>query len=258
MPPLIEYHNATVLRGGREVLNGLTLRIDSDEHVAIIGPNGSGKSTLIKTITRECYPQPADPPPLRILGQDKWNVFDLRALLGIVSNDLIQTCTRDFPGREIILSGFFSSIGIWPWNEVTPAMDQKTDEILDLLEISHLAQRNVDEMSSGEARRVVIGRALVHDPKALVLDEPTNSLDMHALHELRESFRRIVRAGTSLVMVTHNLPDIIPEIERVILLEDGRVVEDGPKGHVLTSAHLSRLFRTRVEVMERDGYFHAW
>jgi iron complex transport system ATP-binding protein len=227
--------------------------------VAILGPNGCGKSTLIKTITRECYPRySGNGTGLRIFGQECWNVFDLRALLGIVSNDLMQSCARDISGREAILSGFFSSIGIWPNHHVTAAMEAKTDAILSLLEISHLADRDVNEMSSGEARRILIGRALAHDPKALVLDEPTASLDLHAMHELRAILRKLAQAGTSIIVVTHHLPDIIPEISRVILIKKGRVLRDGAKQDVLTSELLSELFETPVELVERDGLYQIW
>jgi iron complex transport system ATP-binding protein len=256
--PLLEYRNVTVLRNGRRALDGITLSIDSGEHVAVLGPNGSGKSTLIKTITRECYPQPEEGASLRILGEATWHVFQLRALLGIVSNDLMQTCTRDYSGFEIVLSGFFSSVGIWPNHEVTPAMEAKAWQVMKSLEIDHLAGRYTCEMSSGEGRRVLIARALVHDPRALVLDEPTNSLDIHATHELREMLRRVASNGTSVILVTHHLPDIIPEISRVILLKDGKVWRDGPKEEMLSGAVLSELFSTPVEVLERDGYYQLW
>jgi iron complex transport system ATP-binding protein len=259
MQPLIEFKDVTVFRGEKTALDGITLSIQTGEHVAILGPNGCGKSTLIKTITRECYPRySGNGAGLRIFGQECWNVFDLRALLGIVSNDLMQSCARDISGREAILSGFFSSIGIWPNHHVTPAMEAKADAILSLLEISHLADRDVNEMSSGEARRILIGRALAHDPKALVLDEPTASLDLHAMHELRAILRKLAQAGTSIIVVTHHLPDIIPEIGRVILIKKGRVLRDGAKQDVLTSELLSELFETPVELVERDGVYQIW
>ena len=259
MHPLIEFQDVTVYRGEKIALDGITLSIQAGEHVAILGPNGCGKSTLIKTITRECYPRySGNGAGLRIFGQECWNVFDLRALLGIVSNDLMQSCARDISGREAVLSGFFSSIGIWPNHHVTAAMQAKTDEILALLEISHLAARDVNEMSSGEARRILIGRALAHDPKALVLDEPTASLDLHAMHELRAILRKLAQAGTSIIVVTHHLPDIIPEIGRVILIKKGRLLRDGAKRDVLTSALLSELFETPVELVERDGLYQIW
>ena len=192
------------------------------------------------------------------MGQQNWNIFDLRSSLGIVSNDLVNTPAHDSTGLEIVLSGFFSSIGIWPNHHVTPHREERTEELLRRFEIEHLAERNTDELSSGEARRVLIARALVHHPKALVLDEPTTSLDFHATHELRESLRKIARSGTSIVLVTHHLPDIIPEIGRVILMKDGKVLLDGPKAATLTSAALSEVFATEAEVVERGGYYQVW
>jgi iron complex transport system ATP-binding protein len=171
----------------------------------------------------------------------------------------VDTCTRnDYPCLEIVLSGFHSSIGIWPNHVVTPGMEARAAEVIRLLEIEHLAPRPINELSSGEARRVVIARALVHRPKALILDEPCNSLDLHAMHELRETMRRIVGQNTSVILVTHHLPDIIPEISRVIMLRSGAVFADGPKSEMLTSERMSSLFGTSVEVEQHKSYYHAW
>jgi iron complex transport system ATP-binding protein len=256
--PLIEFQNVTVQRGERIVLDGISLAIAQGEHVAILGPNGSGKSTLIKLITRELYPRwKAEPWSLRILGRDRWRLFDLRNHLGVVSNDWMQLCTRDSSGYEMVLSGFFGSVGVWPHQSVTPEMEEKTRAVLGLLEIAHLAERNTDEMSSGEARRVLIARALVHDPQALLLDEPATSLDLRAAFELRELLRKLARTGISIIMVTHHLPDIIPEIARVVLIRDGRVYCDGPKERVLEAGPLSQLFGMPVEVIERGAYYHV-
>ncbi|MBV9746573.1 MAG: ATP-binding cassette domain-containing protein, partial [Acidobacteriia bacterium] len=231
--PLIHFENVSVQRGNQVILQNVDLSIAQGEHVAILGPNGSGKSTLIKVISRELYPllQP-EPWSLEILGRDRWNLFELRNHLGIVSNDWIAMCTRDYSGYEIVLSGFFGSVGIWPNHTVTPEMEQKAREVMEVLEISHLAERNTEEMSSGEARRILIARALVHDPRALVLDEPTNSLDLRAHWELRSILRKLAQNGISLILVTHHLPDIIPEMRRVILIRQGRVFCDGPKEQV--------------------------
>jgi iron complex transport system ATP-binding protein len=266
--PLLDYRNVTVYRGDRVALDNISLSVAQGEHVAILGPNGSGKSTLIKTFTRECYPAPKDDSWLRIMGRDTWDVTTLRSMLGIVTNDLVAACTQgmssDFvenprrvTGRQTVLSGFFSSIGLWGHHQVTPDMERKTQEILARFDVSHLSDRPLHAVSSGEARRLVIGRALVHDPAALVLDEVANSLDMGASRELREIVRRIAQMGTTVVMVTHHLPDIIPEIDRVILLKHGRIIGDGSKPEMLTADRLSALFRVDVEVSERDGYYDA-
>jgi iron complex transport system ATP-binding protein len=258
LPLLLELKNVFVERGGRYALNGLTLTVNAGEHVAILGPNGSGKSTLIKTIMRECYPLLRPETTLRILGADSWNIFDLRHHLGVVSNDLMAQCTRDIKGRELVLSGFFGSIGIWPNHHVLPEMEAATEKAMARLEVTHLADRWLDELSSGEARRLLIARALIHSPDTLLLDEPTTSLDLPSLREVRRQLRNLAQSGVGLLLVTHHLDDIIPEIDRVILLKDGAVFLDGPKGEVLTPESLLATFGVPVEVVEREGYFHAW
>jgi iron complex transport system ATP-binding protein len=246
------------MRGENIALRNISLTIGSGEHVAILGPNGCGKSTLIKTITRECYPLAQSGASVTILGEHTWNVVDLRSHLGIVSNDLMTQCTREITGFEIVLSGFFSSIGIWPNHQVTEQQRRKAHDVLRFLEAAHLAEKPVEEMSSGEARRMLIGRALVHDPQALLLDEPSTSLDLFAQHELRESVRKLARAGLTIILVTHHLSDIIPEIDRVILMRDGEIADDGPKSEVLSAAQLGKLFGIKVHLAQRDGYYHLW
>jgi len=252
-PALIEFERISVMRGNTTALNDVSLKLGIGEHIAILGPNGCGKSTLIKTITRECYPLISRGSSVRILGEERWNIFELRALLGIVSSDLMMTCTRDISGRDIVLSGFFSSIGVWPHQEITPEMVDRAERAMARLEVSHLAARFTDEMSSGEARRMLIARALVHDPRALILDEPSVALDLSAQHELRLILRKLAQSGIGIVMVTHHLSDLIPEIQRVLLMNRGRIIADGPTREILVEPKLSELFGWPLQLSERDG-----
>ncbi len=256
-PPLIELNNVSVVRSGRVVLHDLNLRIEAGEHVAIMGPNGSGKSTLIKTITRELYPLYSHSSSMKLFGQESWNVSELRTMLGIVTNDIDAFYSRpNTTGRDAILSGFFSSIGLSWHHTVKPDMREKTEELLALLEIGHLADRVVSELSSGEGRRIMIARALVHDPKALLFDEPSNSLDVFAQIELRQIMSKLAQSGIALLLITHHLPDVVPEIERVIFMRDGRIIGDGGKAELLTTVSLGSLFGCEVHVTKKDGYYH--
>jgi iron complex transport system ATP-binding protein len=261
--PLLDLRNVRVMRGGgvdggKIALDDFSLRVHADEHVAVLGPNGCGKSTLIKTITRECYPMVREGSSMTILGQRSWNVFELRSLLGIVSNDLMSSCTGDASGLDVVLSGFFSSTRIFPNHSIDPKHRERALAALAQLGVAHLAERAVEEMSSGEAKRVVIARALVHQPRALLFDEPCNSLDILAQHSLRETMRSLANSGIGIILVTHELPDVVPEIERVVLMSKGRIVADGRKEKVLQAESLSKLFGLKVELGRRDGYYHIW
>jgi len=256
--PLLDFRNLRVMRGQKIVLDDFSLRIGPEEHVAILGPNGCGKSTLIKTITRECYPVDRPDSSMAVLGEGNWNVFDLRTRLGIVSNDLMLSCTGYACGRDVVLSGFFSSTAIFPHHMVDSRHRELADAALSQLKIAHLAERPVCEMSSGEARRVLIARALAHRPRALLFDEPCNSLDLAAQQGLRNTMRELANAGTAIILVTHELSDIVPEIQRVVLMSKGRVVADGSKDEVLQVERLAALFGVDVEMGRRDGHYHLW
>ena len=256
LPALLEMKNVSVMRGENLALDRLSLRISVGEHVCILGPNGCGKSTLIRTITRENYPLVRVDASMTILGQSLWNVFELRSLLGIVSPDLLAACTTDATGLDVVLSGFFSSTRIFPNHAPEPEHRRRAEASLARLNISHLANRAVAQMSSGEAKRTLIARALVHEPRTLLFDEPSNALDITGQLELRETMRELARSGLGILLVTHHVSEIIPEIERVVLMQCGRIVADGLKSDILTSERLSDLFGVTLKLFGDAEYFH--
>lgn len=257
--PLIELDRATVVRGDATVLHALSLRIDAGQHTAILGPNGCGKSTFIKLINRELYPLAREgEAPVKILGQDRWNVSALRTQLGLVTGDLTRDL-QDMPGlsvEEAVLTGFFASFVLPLDSEITDAMHQRAHEALQRMHATTLAQRAVAEISTGEMRRVLIARALVHRPQALLLDEPTTGLDLVAQHRLLGLLGDLAREGVTLVLVTHHIEEIVPEIDRVILLRNGSVYADGNRAKTLTSENLSAVFGGALQVrQEGERYF---
>lgn len=256
--PFLEMKNISVARGDSVVLHDLSLRIRSQEHIAILGPNGCGKSTLIRTLTCQLYPMIREGSSLRIFGRDRWDLTELRRHLGVVGSELPGERTPFTTGRDAVLSGFFSSSTLWPNLHVTAGMVARAEEVLHLLEVEHLRDKPVGEMSAGETRRIMIGRALVHAPEILLLDEPSNGLDLAAQWELRHTLQRLARQGTGILLVTHHLSDILPEIDRVVMMRAGRIAADGPKTELLVPARLRGLFGVDVEIVERSGFYHAW
>ncbi len=259
-PKLIEIHDATIWRGSTCVFENLSLDIEQHERVAILGPNGSGKTTLLKTINRELYPAAKAGSYIRILGQQRWNVWELRKQIGVVSNDLHQRYTPTTTTIEVVVSGFYSSIGVHGTlaDRVTP--DQVSTAMTTLAELGIELLRNtpLNRMSSGQQRRCLLARALVHDPVTLILDEPTSGLDFSASFDYLERIRVLAREGRNIVIVTHHLNEIPPEVDRVILLQEGKIAADGTKNDVLTDEILSSVYETPIRVAEVDGYYLAY
>ncbi|MGI9232005.1 MAG: ABC transporter ATP-binding protein [Woeseiaceae bacterium] len=258
--PLIEIQNATIWRGRSCVFRNLDLTIAQHERVAILGPNGSGKTTLLKTINRELYPVAEPDSSIRILGLENWNVWELRKRIGVVSQDLQQRYTPATLAIEVVVSGFFASIGVHGTlaRRVTPEQVNSAKATMRELGIDALEGTPLAKMSTGQQRRCLLARALVHRPDTLILDEPTAGLDFAASFDYLERLRKLAQQGCNVVMVTHHLNEIPPEIDRVVLLKAGRVVADGPKKSVLTDDRLSGVYETCIRVAEIDGYFLAY
>lgn len=257
---LIEFHNATLYRGRTRVFDRLNLEIAQHEQVAILGPNGAGKSTLLKAVNREIYPVVRDDAWVRILGRQTWNVWELRAQIGVVSDDLQARYTRKTTGLDVVLSGYFASIGTHGQlaNRVTPAQRAHAREILRELHAADLEAIPLGSMSTGQQRRCLLARALVHEPATLILDEPTTGLDLAASFDYLARVRRLMAAGRNIVLVTHHLNEIPPGIDRVILLRGGKVLFDGPKAEALTVANLEETFGTPLRLRVVDGYYLAY
>jgi iron complex transport system ATP-binding protein len=239
--PLIELEDITVKRRGRAILQHVSFKIEANENVAILGPNGSGKSTLIQVLAREIYPY-GGKGSVRILGRDRWVIADLRTLLGMVAEGSKEPLLGEPTGLDVAISGLIGTFGVLAQHEVTAPMTDQGREALARVEASQLAGQPVSTMSTGERRRVFIARALVSRPKALVLDEPTSGLDMRAAYEFHRTIRRLAQEGTSIILVTHHLEEIVPEIGRVILMKDGKVTADGPRNTVLQARNVAELF----------------
>jgi len=243
---LLELRDVSVIRAGRTVLDRVSLRIDVGERVAILGPNGCGKSTLLKLLTRELYPVAAPGSSLRILGRERWDVATLRRGFGIVARDLGEALALGGSVRDVVLSGFFASHGIFAHHAVTPEMAARADAALARFGLAALAERHAAELSSGQAQRALIARALAPGPATLVFDEPGVALDVAAKADLAAAMRDIVRAGTGLIVVTHDFAELVPEVQRVVFMRDGRFVGDGVRADMLRGHRLSALFGVDV------------
>ncbi|MEE2805205.1 MAG: ATP-binding cassette domain-containing protein [Pseudomonadota bacterium] len=257
MVPLVEISNATVFRGTTRVFESFNLTLNQGQNTAILGPNGCGKTTLLKLLTRELYPVVQPGARVRILGQDRVNVWALRAQLGIISSDLQQNYAAYVRAIEVVVSGFFASIGIWRHHQLDVDKVARSRAILSEIGITDIANRPFGTLSTGQQRRVLLARALVPEPANLVLDEPTGGLDLTATFRYLDTLRQLMRTGRTIVLVTHHIHELPPEIERVVLLKAGQIFADGPKNKILTTQNLSTLFDSPIRLIEENGWYQA-
>lgn len=257
MQNIIEIKNATVYREHTRVFSDFSLEIPRGGNTAILGPNGAGKSTLLKLLSREIYPVHREDSYIRVFGQERWNVWDLRAHFGIVSHDLQQQYWGNALGINVILSGYYSSIDTAAHHRFNADERERATRIMHTLGVAELQDRRFAAMSTGEQRRFLLGRALVHDPDTLILDEPTSGLDLQACFQYLDIIRGLIQKGKTVILVTHHIHEIPPEVSRVVLLKDGRVIGDGEKSAILTDLNLSALFNTPVKLVRANGFYQA-
>ncbi len=255
--PIVDIQHATVYRGESRVFSDFSFALHEGEHAAIVGPNGAGKSTLLKLLSGEVHPLALDDTKVNLFGQERWSVWDVRKQLGIVSHDLQRDYLICAEGLNVILSGFYASNDTYDHQTFSPEQVARAQQVMRELRIDQLAGRTFGHLSTGEQRRFLLGRALVHDPAVLVLDEPTSGLDLKACFQYLDLLRAQIGKGKTILLVTHHLHEIPPEIERVVLLKEGEVVADGAKANLLTDVNLSRLFDLPVTLVRANGWYQA-
>jgi iron complex transport system ATP-binding protein len=262
-PPLVELVDATLVRSGNHVLHGVSLQIRRGEHTAILGPNGAGKSSLIRMLTLDDRPiRQNGRPSLRLFGQERFAAEEIRRRLGVVTGDLdatfgMGTSRGRVTALHVAVSGLFGSQGVFAHHTVSDGMWREARTALQRIDAEHLAFRPLNELSTGERRRVVIARALVTRPEALVLDEPTAGLDIVARHQFLDSMGRLAQEGTTVILVTHHVEEILPETKQVALMREGRIAFAGPPDAALTPERLSMLFGAPVTVERAGAYYHV-
>lgn len=257
VPPILEIEHATVYRGETCVFSDFSFTLQEGEYVAILGPNGAGKSTLLRLLSGEVHAMPKDETRMALFGEERWNVWDVRKQIGIVSHDLQRDYLICAEGLNVILSGFYASNDTYEYQEFTKTQITRAYEVMQELGIASLASRRFGHLSTGEQRRFLLGRALVHDPPVLVLDEPTSGLDLKACFQYLDLLRIQLTKGKTVLLVTHHLYEIPPEIDRVIFLKEGKILADGPKRTLLINEQVSRLFDSQITLVQANGWYQA-
>ena len=246
LPPLVTLHEVDVVLSGAPVLKGVSLALHAGEGVAVLGSNGSGKSTLLRLIRGDVWPSPKSPGRRLFHGPDgpSESPIGVRERIALVAPETQDAYLRrdwDLPVEAVIRSGFFDAL--YPAEAATKEQAERVLELAVTFGIGHLLGRSMLELSRGEGRRVLLARAMVARPAALLLDEACDGLDAEARTAFLALVSRAARLGTAVVMATHRPEEVVPEIDRVVRLAGGRILAQGRRGELLASPPAKRPVR---------------
>jgi iron complex transport system ATP-binding protein len=253
--PAIDVRNTTVTRGKRKILSNISWSVPAGGCAAILGPNGSGKSTLARVIMGQMWPSSGE---VRILGQlfGETDLNQLRESIRLVQSANFVEFDPEETVQRVVLTGFFGTVGLY--QPVTPAMTRRANQLIRQVGLKTEATQAYRTLSSGERMRCLVARALVIEPKLLILDEPTAGLDVLAREQVLATVRHLVlqsRRPPALLMITHHVEELLPETKSVLVLKAGKVAAVGLPREVLTTAVLSDVYDFSVEVTRRGGRF---
>ena len=249
-----DIRNATVWRGDTPALRDFSLELHTGRSVAILGPNGAGKSTFLKLLTGDVRPAADPQTSCRLFGEKLWSLEEIRHRIGVVMPEEVVRFSDDELAIDTVLSSLRAAYGRTRDMRFSAAEKARAAAAMETMGVPDLAGRSFGALSSGERRRLLIARALVHNPEVLVLDEPSTALDFSASLQLTSTLRELLKQNRTLVWVTHHPGEIPPGIDRVILLKNGRVFADGNKREILTRPVLSELYGVRLHVSWSRGW----
>ncbi|MGO1592291.1 MAG: ABC transporter ATP-binding protein [Ancrocorticia sp.] len=257
MRDVLELKDATVKRGGRNILEQVNWRVNEGERWVVLGPNGAGKTTSIQLAAGRMYPSSGE---VRIVGETLGHVDvnQLRPLVGLASASLDAKIPSGQRVIDVVRTAAYGQLA--RWREVYEEEDSaRAQELLEGLGVGGLAGRLFTTISSGESKRVGIARALMPNPEVLILDEPTSGLDLGGRESLLQTLSGLAHQAYApvLVLVTHHVEEIPEGFTHALLLREGKVFAAGPIDETITSENMSRLFGLSLAIESSQGRYAA-
>ena len=254
--PVLELRDVTYRRDGKEIIRGVSFTVNQGERWAMLGPNGAGKSTILGFCGAVTHPTSGT---VHVLGSQLGRV-ELQALRRMIGHVNPRHPLRSpLTVRDIVLTGLTGTIETAPRWQPTAAEAERADALISSLGLGAKAGQRWPVLSQGERGRVLIARALIAEPRLLLLDEPSTGLDIAAREQLLEAIDLLTQThpDVATVLVTHHLEELPSSTTHALLLADGRVVAAGPARAAVTTENVSAAFDHPIDVQFYDGRWLA-
>ena len=253
-----KFKNLNVKIDQKKILSNINLNLNIGENTLILGPNGSGKTTLLKLINRSIYPLAEKDSSFKLFNKENINIWDLRKEIGFLFKDMEDRVNKGVKLSDLIFSGFTGTFNS-RYNKFLPKNNiDKFERLIIELDLINIINNEFNLLSDGQKRRAMIARALVYEPKLLVLDEPFCNLDLKSNFILNKTLKNLIKKSINLIYSTHSLETILPETNRVILIKDGKIINDGKPDELIKSNVLSNLFNIEINVVKEGDYWRSY
>ena len=252
------FKNINVCFDQKEILSNINIELNYGENIVILGPNGSGKSTFLKLLNRTIYPIISNNSSLKLFNKENINIWDVRKKIGFLFKEMEERVNNGVNLYDLIASGFSGTFNSRYTKLISKAGNEKISKLIKEWELENIIYMKFHSLSDGQKRRALLARALVYEPKLLVLDEPFSNLDMKSNLILNKNLNNLIDKSTNILYVTHNLESILTKTNRVILIKEGKVINDGKPDEIINSKIISDLFQMSVKVIKQDNYWRSF
>ena len=247
--------NINVYFDQKKILSNININLNYGENILILGPNGSGKSTFLKLLNRSVYPITSKNSSFKLFDKENINIWNLRKNIGFLFKEMEQRVNNEVNLYDVITSGFSGTFNSRYSKSLSEREKIKIDNLINEWDLNNIIYNKFESLSDGQKRRALLARALVYEPNILVLDEPFCNLDIKSNFILNLNLNKLTSQSVNIVYVTHNLESILPRTNRVILIKEGKILNDGSPYELINSKILSDLFNISIKVIEQDGYW---
>ena len=246
-----EAENINCLKGNYKVVKNLNLRLKYSENVMILGPNGSGKSSLIELINRNIYPIVGKEVIFKLFNKELINLWELRKRISTVNNEIKERINPDLKVFDFILSGLYGKYCLISNKSISDI--SRVERFIKEINLVSLSQKKINYLSDGEKQIVLIARALINNPKILILDEPVANLDYKSKFFVIDRINELSKLSTNILCITHDISMITNIFDRIIMLKDREIIADGSQLEIIKSENINKLFDTNIEVIGHKG-----